>query len=237
METGRIEKGFYIQGDLKFAVDASDAHKTFDAVAALSHDDKVKLAKLNDIPAEPYNKQLLTSILKSAVQNVWFSNKLGNLPAEVLQGHTTRLSVYKTTLNAPTSTVDFLARKTRAASKTAKPSLSYVISNLQVYEDDFNKSRKDKGKNWLGQRYLTIKSMQEIGATGTTGKTVREIFENCKDTRENVKPTRNAVGQIVNALLAAGIVTCLNPQDAKTKPTTKAAPAAKKAPAPTTKKH
>src|SRR5579859_2452469 len=103
MEHGKIDHGFYVQGDLKFAVDAADAHKTFDAVASLSHDDKVKLAKLNDIPCEPYNKQLLTTILKSAVQNVWFANKLGTIPAEVMTGHTARLNKYKAELAVPAS--------------------------------------------------------------------------------------------------------------------------------------
>jgi ribosomal 30S subunit maturation factor RimM len=48
-EIGKIVNGFYVQGDLKFAVDANDAHKTFDAVAALSNADKIKLAQLNNI--------------------------------------------------------------------------------------------------------------------------------------------------------------------------------------------
>lgn len=236
MEQAKIEGGFYEQGGVKFAVDINEttAHKTFDAVAALSHDDKVKLAKANDIPAEPYNKQLLTTILKSAVQNVWFLAKLGNLPGEVLQGHTARLARYKAEIAIPASAVDFLSRKSRATSSTAKPSLKFVIDEAK-YEAAYT-ADKDA---WRGQRYLTIKSMIDLEAKGTTGKTVREIFENAKETRETPKPSRNAVGQIVNALLAAGIVTCLNPQDAKKKPEPKApeAPKAPKAPeAPKTNK-
>lgn len=238
MEQAKIEKGFYIQGDLKFAVDAADAHKTFDAVAALSHDDKIKLAKLNDIPAEPYNKIALTNILKSAVQNAWFINKLGNLPAEVMSGHTARLNKYKAELLVPASTVDFLSRKTRATSSTARPSLMFTIDEAK-YEADWNLA--EKGKNWRGQRYLVVKTMLELSKTLEAGKgvTIRAIFDNTKETRETPQPTRNAVGQIVNALVSAGIATCLNPQDAKKKPEPAKTPEAstkKTPPAPPVKK-
>lgn len=233
METGKIEHGQYVQGDLKFAIDAADAHKTFDAVAALSNADKIKLAKLNNIISEPFNKQLLTSILKSVVQNVWFATKVGTVPAEVMVGHNARLARYAAEISVPTSAVDFLSKKTRAASKT-KPSLLYAIDEVK-YEADF--------KNWRGQRYLVVKSMLEIGATikpglAIIGKSIREIFENVKETRETTQPTRNAVGQIVNKLVEAGIATLLNPQDAKKKATAapKATTPAPKAAAPVTKK-
>lgn len=229
MELATIQNGFYVQGDLKFAVDAADAHKTFDAVAALSQPDKIKLAKLNSIQAEPYNKQLLTGILKSVVQNAWFANKLGSVPTEVLTAHAARLQRYQAEIAVPTSAVDFLSKKTRAASKT-RPSLMYVIDEAKyeaAYNSDYNA--------WRGQRYLVIKSM--IGLTNQPheagkGFTVRDIFENAKETRETGAPTRNAVGQIVNALIAAGIVTLLNPQDVRVKaePKPKTTPAAPKAP-------
>lgn len=231
MEQGRIENGFYVQGDLKFAVDAADAHKTFDAVAALSQPDKIKLAKLNGIQAEPYNKQLLTNILKSVVQNAWFANNLGNIPTDVLSGHNARLTRYAAEISVPTSAVDFLSKKTRAASKT-RPVLLYVIDEAK-YEANY--------KEWRGQRYLVIKAMLEIGAKGTAGKSIRDIFDNTKETRETAGPTRNAVGQIVNKLLEAGIVTLLNPQDVRQKainkaPTPAPAPVVKSHPQPPTKK-
>jgi hypothetical protein len=216
MEQGKIQDGFYIQGDLKFAVDAADAHKTFDAVGALSNVDKVKLAKLNGIVAEPYNRNLLTAVLKSVVQNVWFANKLGTIPVEVLAGHNARVAKYTAEISVPTSGVDFLSRKPKATS-TAKPSLQFVIDPAK-YEEAYTKDHD----SYRGQRYLVIKSMIELNAVGTSGKSIREIFENCKETRETSGPTRNAVGQIVNALVGAGIATCLNPQDAKAKPTPKA---------------
>jgi hypothetical protein len=186
----------------------------------------VKLAKLNDIPAEPYNKQLLTNILKSAVQNVWFVNKLGTIPTEVMTGHTARLNKYKAELAVPASTVDFLSRKTRATSAKTRTTLKYTVDEAK-YEADY--------KNWRGQRYLVIKTMLDLGAkTGTEGKDVRAILDNTKETRETPAPTRNAVGQIINALVAAGIAACVNPQDAKKKPEPKtSAPAAPSAP----KKH
>ena len=115
MEQGRIESGFYVQGDLKFKVDTQDAHKTFDAVADLSKEDKLKLASLNGIATQPFNKQLLTNILKSVVQNAWFISKTGNLPTEVATGHQARLRKYATELALPTSSVDFLSRKTRTS--------------------------------------------------------------------------------------------------------------------------
>jgi hypothetical protein len=228
MELGRIENGFYIQGDLKFAVDIKDAHKTFDAVAALAQPDKIKLAKLNDIKAEPYNRQALTTILKSVVQNAWFVATTGNLPVEVATAHSGRLAQYNAQFAIPASTVDFLSRKARAASSQAKPSLQFVIDEAK-YEAAYNADHN----TWRGQSYLVIKSMVELKAVGTAGKTIKEIFENSKETRETPGPTRNAVNQIINKLVAAGIVTCLNPQDAKKKPEPKAkTPEAPKAPAP-----
>lgn len=230
MELATIQNGFYVQGDVKFAVDAADAHKTFDAVAALTQPDKIKLAKLNGIQTEPYNKQLLTGILKSVVQNAWFANKLGTVPTEVLTAHAARLQRYASEVNIPTSAVDFLSKKTRAASKT-RPSLMFTIDNLK-FDADYT--------NWRGQRYLVGNQMIALGATtGGKGVTVREIFDNVKETRETPQPTRNAVGQIVNALIAAGIVTLLNPQDVRVKaaPKPKTTPApAKAAPAPVAKK-
>jgi hypothetical protein len=205
METGRIENGFYVQGELRFAIDASDAHKTFDAVGALSHADKLTLAKLNNIPAEPYNKQLLTNVLKSVVQNAWFAAKQGVVPVEVMTGHTARLQRYHAEIAIPANAVDFLAKKTRVA-KTAKPSLSFVLDNGK-YEAVW--------KEWRGQRALVIRSMQELQGQGASGITIRQILENVKETRETTLPTRNAVGQIVNALKEAGLVTCLNPEAAK----------------------
>ena len=126
MEQGRIVNGQYVQGSLKFAVDA-DAHKTFDAVAALSNADKIALAKLNGIPCEPFNKNALTTILKSVVQNAWFANRHnGVVPAEVLAGHQGRLALYVASMTVPTSTVDFLSKKTRASK--SKPSLIVIKS-------------------------------------------------------------------------------------------------------------
>lgn len=207
MEKGTIQHGHYVQGDLKFAVDAADAHKTFDAVAALSNADKIKLAKLNGVAAEPFNKQLLTTILKSVVQNVWFGNKLGTVPDEVLKGHTARLTKYNVELALPTSSVDFLSRKVRAVSETRKV-LLYSIDEAK-YEENW--------KTYRSQAYLVIKSMVELGATNGTGKSVRDIFENTKETRETTQPTKNAIGQVLGKLIAAGIVTCLNPEDARQK--------------------
>lgn len=207
METGRIENGFYVQGLLKFAVDASDAHKTFDAVGALSHADKLTLAKLNNIPSEPYNKQLLTNVLKSVVQNAWFAAKQGVVPVEVMTGHNARLARYRAEIAIPTNAVDFLAKKTRVA-KAARPALSFTFDNAK-YEAVW--------REWRGQRALVIFSMQELflSVPQGSGVTIRQILENTKETRETTMPTRNAVGQIVNALKEAGIVTCLNPEVAK----------------------
>lgn len=225
MEQGKIEHGFYVQGPLKFEVDAADAHKTFDAVQALSNADKIKLASLNGIKAEPFNKNLLTTILKSVVQNAWFANKLGNVPTEVMSGHTARLAKYNAELAQPTSAVDFLSKKTRAASKT-RLVLMFTIDKAK-YEADWREYRS--------QRYLVIKSMLELNATSAPGVSIKAIAENCKETPETTCPTRNAVGQIVNALVRSGLVTLLNPQDARAKkgkvtptPTPKVAVPAKK---------
>ena len=235
MEQGRIVNGQYVQGSLKFAVDA-DAHKTFDAVAALSNADKITLAKINGIPCEPFNKNALTTILKSVVQNAWFANRHnGVVPAEVVAGHQGRLALYVASMTVPTSTVDFLSKKTRASK--SKPSLMYQI-NLAKYEAAYEADHDA----WRGQRYLVIDTMldyakqpQEEGK----GITVREIFENTKETRAVAAPSRNAVGQIVNALVAAGIVTLLNPQDVRAKATKKttATPAPKPVATVPKKKH
>jgi hypothetical protein len=228
MEAGKIANGFYVQGEMKFAVDSSDAHKTFDAVEALSHADKLTLAKLNNIPTEPYNRQLLTNILKSVVQNAWFAAKHGNVPVEVANGHVTRLQRYHQDIATPTSAVDFLVKK-RKESKT-RPALLFTIDAAKYEADQ---------ANWRGQRYLVVKSMIELSKGDAAGVTIRAVFDNCAETRETVAPTRNAVGQIVNKLKEAGIVTCLNPQDAK-KPAAPKTPAtppvAPKAVAPTSKK-
>lgn len=215
METGTIVNGFFVQGDVKFAVDLGDsAHKAFDAVAALSQPDKVKLAKLNGIQAEPYNKQLLTSILKSVVQNAWFTAKVGTIPAEVLAGHNARLVRYNAEIQVPTSNVDFLSKKTRAASSQAK-TLLFTIDEAK-YEAEYTK--------WRGQAALVVRSLVELGGK-SDGKSIRDIFENVKETHETAAPSRNAVGQIINKLVAVGIATCLNPQDAKKKPEPKTTPA------------
>ncbi len=228
MEQGKIQNGFYVQGDLKFAVDTTDAHKTFDAVASLSNADKIKLATLNGIKAEPFNKQALTTILKSVVQNAWFANKVGTVPTEVATAHTARLARYNAELALPASTVDFLSRKTRAVSETRKV-LLYTIDPAK-YEAVW--------QNYRSQAYLTIKTLIDLGAVNGVGKSVRDIFDNCSETRETTKPTKNAIGQILNKLSAAGIVRCLNPEDARKVPAKKAAttPAAPKATTTPTKK-
>lgn len=206
-ELGRIINGHYVQGDLKFAVDAADAHKTFDAVAALSNADKIKLASLNNVRTEPFNKQLITTILKSVVQNVWFVNKQGTVPTEVLSGHAARLQRYNAELAIPASTTDFLSRKTRKASETRK------VLQYTIFPDRY----EENWKEYRQQAYLTIKALIEIGAVNGVGKSVREIQENAKETRETTQPTRNAIGQILTRLIAAGIVTCVNPEDARQK--------------------
>lgn len=207
MEQGKIERGHYVQGDLKFAVDANDAHKTFDAVAALSNADKIKLATLNGIKTEPFNKQLLTTVLKSVVQNVWFANKQGATPAEVLSGHQGRLARYNAELAIPASSADFLSRKTRAKSETRKV-LLFTIDPAK-YEAQW--------KDFRQQAYLTIKALIDLGAINGVGKSVRDIHDTATETRETTKPTRNAIGQILSRLIAAGIVTCLNPEDGRQK--------------------
>lgn len=229
MDHGKIENGFYVQGDLKFAVDTANAHKTFDAVQALSNPDKIKLAKLNGVQTEPFNKNLLTTILKSIVQNAWFANRHnGVIPAEVLAGHNGRLATYTAAIALPTSDVDFLSKKKRAESKT-HPTLMFTLDE-QKYESVW--------RDWRNQRYLVIKSMLELKATtGTPGASIKSIADNCKETRENNCPNRNAVGQIINKLVAAGIVTLLNPRKKPVEtPTPKPEPT-KPAPQPTKKKH
>lgn len=232
METGRIEGGFYVQGALRFAIDASDAHKTFDAVGALSHNDKITLAKLNNIPTEPYNKQLLTNVLKSVVQNAWFTAKQGSVPVEVLTGHTSRLQRYQAEIAIPTNAVDFLAKKARVV-KAARPQLSFTLDSAK-YEAGWRETTK------RGQLALVVRSMQEllVGVPQGSGVTIGQIALNCKETKETTLPTRNAVGQLINALKADGLVTCLNPEVAKAAPAPKATtktvvqpPAAKAIPA------
>lgn len=209
METGKIVNGSYVQGDLSFAVDADNAHKTFDAVAALSNADKSKLAKLNGIPCEPFNKSAITGILKSVVQNVWFAHKTGKTPPEVLAGHTTRLAAYTAQLAVSTSTVDLLSRKQRSESTRVK--LLYTLD-----KDAYEKVWQD----WRGQRALTVGAFLTLkGTAGDKGVSLSDLHDAIptEGTRETKKPTKNAMGLIVNALKDAGIVTCLNPQDAQEK--------------------
>jgi hypothetical protein len=73
-------------------------------------------------------------------------------------------------------------------------------------------------KDWRGQKYIVVKSMLDLTAiTGTSGATIRQIADGCKETRETKAPTKNAAGLIINALRTAGIVTLLNPQDEREK--------------------
>lgn len=226
MERAHIANGFYIQGDLKFAIEPNDAPKTFEAVANLSYEDKIKLAQLNEIPAEPYLKTSLTTVLKSVVQNVWLTNK-GNVPP--LAAHNARLAKYKAELAEASlsSTDDLLSRKRGARISAARPSLKYVIDEAK-YEADWKEYRQ--------QTYLVIKTLIDLGAKGTDGKSIRDVLDNCKETRETSAPTRNGVGQIIKKLEVVGIVKCLNPQDGRAKTAKKKAQPTPPAPATTGKK-
>jgi hypothetical protein len=220
MEQGRIENGFYVQGNVKFAVDPANHVKTFDAVAALSKEEKISLAQANGIVVEPFNNDALTTVLKSVVQIAWFAQHpqySTNLP-DVIKGHTKRVSDYEKALGVTVKRkrVDLLGG---AGKESTRAVLLYTIDEAK-YEADWSKA--EGGKNWRGQRYLVIKSMLDLGAkVGSAGRSVRDIFENSKETRETAAPTRNAVGQIINALIEAGIAACLNPQDARQKPAKK----------------
>jgi hypothetical protein len=195
-----IEHGKFTQGEVSFPVDMNDAHKTFDAVAALSNADKIKLATANNIPTEPFNKTLITGILKSVVQNAWFLAKTGTVPSEVLAGHNVRLERYKSDIAAPVSAVDLLARKPKATREDK--SLKYTIDG-EKYEAVW--------KEWRGARYLVIKAMLDAAAPVT----LSGLLASMKETRESALPTRNGAGQIIKALIAAGIVTCTNPENVR----------------------
>lgn len=222
---GRFENGFFVQGDLRFKIDPNDAHKTFDAVAALSKADKIKLAQLNGITTEPFNNTHLTTILKSVAQNVFIANKEGTVPAAVLAGHQGRLHRYNAEITIPYSDIDLLSRKVRKSSTRSAPSLLFVVDEKK-YESDW--------QNWRSQRYLVIKTLIDLGATVVSqkGVSMKAVQEAMKETRETTKPKTNPMGQIVRALEEAKIVVCLNPQDRRERKKKDEAPAKAPAPAP-----
>ena len=104
--------------------------------------------------------------------------------------------------------VNLLAKAMKKKPKGKRSPFLYVIDEGKYFEQQ---------QEWMGQRYLVIRAMLELGAKGDAGKSALEITNNVKPSPETNAPNRNAVGQIINKLKEAGIVTCLNPQNAKKK--------------------
>jgi hypothetical protein len=126
----------------------------------------------------------------------------------VLSGHARHAwQRYNAELAIPASTTDFLSRKTRKVSETRKV-LQYTISQ---------RSTKLTGKNYRQQAYLTIKALIELGAVNGVGKSVREIQEAAKRHAKQRSQPATPLGRFLPGLIAAGIVTCVNPEDARQK--------------------
>ena len=217
MATATITNGEYTQGDLSFPVDMNDIPKTLDAVGKLSNGVLANLAKANNLPTEPFDKRLITLVLKSHVQNVWYQAIQGAVPQAVNDGHIKRVNAYVAQLAilSDASTDDFVTVRKVRAENPAAPKLMYVLDQAK-YEANW--------KDWRGQKYIVVKSMLDLGVgisgEGTktvTGATIRQIADDCKETRETKAPTKNATGLIINTLRKAGIVILLNPQDEREK--------------------
>lgn len=206
-----VTEGKYVQGELTFDVGTSLTKETFNVIDKMPKAQLLLLAAANDIPTEPFDKRLLTLILKHHLQNVCYMAFKGGIPDAVKEAYPKRLVAYRQQLAilAATSTDDLLSGPTTRRESTARPRLLFVLDEAK-YEAVW--------KDWRNQKYIVIKSFIDLKAiTGSAGASITQVFEGAKETRETTIPNKNQTGNIVMALRQAGIVTLLNPQDERQK--------------------
>ncbi len=130
--TPRVEHGFFLQGPVKFAVDADDIFRTLSCGAFgigqvraregilvnLGETELKRWAEVNGLPTKPYAKELLIEALRGVLQNAfYFAERDGLVPEHCIVNQARRMKEFKEKFEAFAKTATVKAERLQASLK------------------------------------------------------------------------------------------------------------------------
>jgi hypothetical protein len=226
-------------GKVVVAVVAASLIDTLELVEKLDSATYKKLADEIGVPAVPFDKRLLKSVVLGAVQNAWYEATTGEVPDKCTLNQEGRIDRYKTALDEIKNNdgKDLVSRSIKEAKGDKVPRSATLYRLLE--------KTKEAWSAYRGQKYLIVKAMLEnAGGPDGTGCTVRTIADTVRDTPETKAPSDKNCAFHINAFGHEGVIEKVDStgkviadepaKPAPTKPVAKPAPAkpvAKPAPA------
>ena len=231
----KIKGTEYVQGDLKFTINPSSIKETLELVDKLDSPKKALLARLNDIPTEPFDRRLLRPVLLGLVQNEWyqFCSADKKVPQECVASQATRLSRYKDQLEelkkAP-SEFDLVGKRAKKAASEPVERVSMRYSLVAA--------KKDEYLAYTGQRYLIVLALQALKEASVrqiadyipTMPQVATVLTQLEELRStgSLIPSQPNCSFHINAFKKDGIVVVTNEKETAKPETNVPAPANKK---------
>jgi hypothetical protein len=230
----KIADGKFSQGELSFELDAKDLAKALQQVDKLTVAQHRELAKLNNIPTEPFDRRLLRPVILGLVQSAWYKAVKGAVPDKVVAAQQGRVVAYAKQLEdlKNVSADDLVTTRSR---KSASPKSDSAPKSFSLYALVADKvaailakdpSQRPSETRLLGQQYMVVETIQQL-ASDKKPATIDSIFTSLKPNPYVISPGKTNISFHINAFKKAGLVVVVDAQGAVVKEEAKA-PAAKK---------
>jgi hypothetical protein len=205
---------YYEQGEVRFPVDTTQVG-TFNTFDKLNSGIWAQLAKENEIPADPFDRKLLKTLLMGVVQLVWFRDvekRDENQMIEVTKTQQSRLETYLKRLKDLKENPDRVPGEKRA-STASKPRAS------KQYK--LNPEAKATWEKFGGQKKIIIDAMLKFEG-GATCNTIADAIKSQLTTKQ---PAERVVAFYMNDFGHKKIVLVVGEQaEIETAPPAEAAP-------------
>jgi hypothetical protein len=131
--TPRVEHGFFLQGPVKFAIDADDIFRTLSCgafgigqvlaregiLANLGETELKRWAEVNGLPTKPFARELLIEALRGVLQNAfYFAERDGLVPVRCVENQERRMREFYLKFDAFAKTATVKAERLQASLKS-----------------------------------------------------------------------------------------------------------------------
>lgn len=177
MEEAKVERGgdglaYFVQGDVKFPLDADSVTKSVDVLEKLNSGMWQRLATVNHLPTDPFDKKLLKIPLMGVIQIAWYRefDTRVDFP-KLISNQEKRVAKYKQDIETLKANPDL------AEGKTTKKSAPRAAKAYQL-----DPAKKEVWGKFTGQKKIIVDAMVSLGAA--TASVIADTIKGQLETRQ-----------------------------------------------------
>lgn len=214
MSEATIKGTTFTLGEVSFEIDRTDPHKTLQAINNLKTGDLQKMASAVGLPIEPFDKTLVRPVLLGVLQNAWYKEIKGAIPASCVSGQANRVSRYKQQVeelkNAASEDLVAAAKKTKKASTSAPKAVFRVV--LDSAQEKVYAAKSDQ-QGLIVNAFVKAKAVSSNKEhKGLSVAEVAELVQDCSCCRAK-KPSQTNTAFHINNWKNDGLLKVTNQAD------------------------